>query len=443
MPYLATTAADRAAMLAALGVEDGDALFASIPPRLRTTRPLELLPPLAEVDLRRHLTDLAHRNRGADLTCFAGGGAYDHAIPAAVDALTARGELLTAYTPYQPEISQGTLAITFEFQTLIARLTGLDVANAGMYDGASAAAEACLMAMRATRRDRVVVDDRLHPDWLAVVRTYLAGSGAEVVVAADATTPTEMDETTAAVVVQTPEFTGRCLDLTGWAEATHAVGALLVTACDPLALALLTPPAAWGADIAVGECQPLGLPLSFGGPYLGYLACTQKLVRQMPGRLVGRTVDHHGNDGFVLTLQAREQHIRRGRATSNICSNQALMAARTTIHTALLGPAGLARVAAACADGAARLRTELLDIDGIEGLGEPPHFREFAIRLPVAAERFVAAMAERSILAGIPLSRWHTDRPNDLLVAVTEQRTAEELTAYVAATRATCEELGR
>ncbi len=443
MPYLATTDADRTTMLAALGMSDAGALFTSIPSRLRTTRPLKLPPPLAEMDLRRHLTDLARSNRGGELTCFAGGGAYDHAIPAAVDALVSRGELLTAYTPYQPEISQGTLAITFEFQTLIARLTGLDVANAGMYDGASACAEACLMAMRATRRDRVVVDSRLHPDWLAVVRTYLAGSGAEVVVATDATAPTKVDETTAAVVVQTPDFTGRCLDLSGWGEASHAAGTLLITACDPLTLALLTPPAAWGADIAVGECQPLGLPLSFGGPYLGYLACTQKLVRQMPGRLVGRTVDHHGNPGFVLTLQPREQHIRRGRATSNICSNQALMAARATIHTALLGPAGLARVAAACADGAARLRTELLAIDGVEAVGEPPYFREFAVRLPVAAESFVAAMADHGILAGVPLSRWEPGRPDELLVAVTEQRTADDLTAYVAATRAICEELGR
>ena len=443
MPYLAATGADRAAMLAALGVDDCDALFASIPTHLRAHHPLELEPPLAELDLRRHLTDLAGDNRGARLPCFAGGGAYDHAIPAAVDALVSRGELLTAYTPYQPEVSQGTLAITFEFQTLIARLTGLDVANAGMYDGASALAEACLMAMRATRRARVVVEAGLHPDWLAVVRTYLAGSGGEVVVATGDEATAAVDETTACLVVQTPDFLGRCRDLTGWSDAAHASGALLITACDPLALALLKPPAAWGADIAVGECQPLGLPLAFGGPYLGYLTCTEKLVRQMPGRLVGRTVDHHGNPGYVLTLQPREQHIRRGRATSNICSNQALMAARTTIHTALLGPNGLARVAAACADGAARLRTALLAIDGIETVGEPPHFREFAVRLPVAAEGFVATMAERGLLAGVPLSRWEPDRPNDLLVAVTEQRTGEELGGYVAAATTVLSELGR
>jgi len=440
MPYLATTDADRAAMLAALGVADTGALFDSIPARLRARTPLELPPPLAELDLRRHLSDLASDNPAAKLVCFAGGGAYDHAIPAAVDALTSRGELLTAYTPYQPEISQGTLTIAFEFQTLIARLTGLEVANAGMYDGASACAEACLMAMRASRRSRVVVEAGLHPDWLAVVRTYLAGSGAEIVVADGDAATAAVDETTACLVVQTPDFTGRCLDLTNWGKAIHAAGSLLITACDPLALTLLKPPGAWGADIAVGECQPLGLPLAFGGPYLGYLACTQKLVRQMPGRLVGRTVDHHGNPGFVLTLQAREQHIRRGRATSNICSNQALMAARTTIHTALLGPAGLARVATACVDGAARLRTALLALDGVEPVDDGPHFREFALRLPVAAERFVAAMAERAILAGVPLSRWEGGHPNKLLVTVTEKRTADELEQYVAAAR---EELGR
>ncbi|NCO57438.1 MAG: aminomethyl-transferring glycine dehydrogenase [Nitrospirae bacterium CG18_big_fil_WC_8_21_14_2_50_70_55] len=443
MPYLATTAADRVAMLAAVGASDCDALFASIPARLRTSQPLALPQPLAELDLHRHLLELARQNRGAELLCFAGGGAYDHAIPAAVDALVARGELLTAYTPYQPEISQGSLAITFEFQTLIARLTGLPVANAGMYDGASALAEACLMALRTSHRNRVVVEASLHPDWLAVARTYLAGSGAEIVVAPGDAAVAALDETVACLVVQTPDFLGRARDLTGWGAAAHAAGSLLLTACDPLALALLKPPADWGADIAVGECQPLGLPLAFGGPYLGYLAATTELVRQMPGRLVGRTVDCHGNPGYVLTLQAREQHIRRARATSNICSNQALMAARATIHTALLGPAGLARVAAACAEGGARLRTALLAIDGVEAVGEPPHFREFAVRLPVAAEEFVATLAKRGLLAGVPLARWDADRPNDLLVAVTEKRSEAELAAYVAAARAACTELGR
>ncbi|RMF77632.1 MAG: aminomethyl-transferring glycine dehydrogenase subunit GcvPA, partial [Nitrospirae bacterium] len=345
---------------------------------------------------------------------------------------------LTAYTPYQPEVSQGTLAATFEFQTVIARLTGLAVANAGMYDGASACAEACLMALRATRRRRVVVDGGLHPDWRAVVATYLAGCGAEVADHAGEGPPAA-DGETAAVVVQSPDFLGRLRDLTGWAEAAHGAGALLIAASDPLSLALVRPPGAWGADIAVGECQPLGLPLAAGGPYLGYLAAREALVRQMPGRIVGRTVDRRGNPGFVLTLQAREQHIRRARATSNICSNQALMATRAVIHTALLGPRGLARAAAACAEGAAHLRACLLDLPGVEAVGGPPHFREFCLRLPVAAEPFVAAMAERGLLAGVPLSRWWPERPKELLVAVTERRTTADLEAYVAAARAVLE----
>jgi len=434
MAYIPTTDADRAAMLAALGIDDVETLFASIPSDLRLTRPLDLPPPLGEIDLRRHLTELAAANPTAQAICFAGAGAYDHYCPAAVDALASRGEFATAYTPYQPEVSQGTLAVIFEFQTFIARLTGLDVANAGLYDGASACAEACLMALRAAKRGtKLLLAGAIHPDTVAVVRTYLEGQEVEIQSVAPEDLPAAVDDETAAVLVQNPDFEGRCLDLTGWADAVHDHGALLIACCDPISLALLRPPGAWGCDIAVGEAQGLGNPLAFGGPYLGYLACTQRLVRQVPGRLVGKTVDRRGNPGFVLTLQAREQHIKRARATSNICSNQSLLALRATLYLALLGPTGLARVAAASQTGAARLRAALSQLAGVSAVNDGPHFKEFTLRLPMAVERFCAAMAERGILAGVPLSRWYPDRPDDLLVCVTERRNAADLEAYVTA----------
>jgi glycine dehydrogenase subunit 1 len=434
MVYIPATPADRAEMLSAIGVEDVEALFASIPAGLRLTRPLDLPPPLGEIELRRHLTELATANHGARLTCFAGAGAYDHYCPAAIDAIAARGEFLTAYTPYQPEVSQGTLAVIFEFQTFIARLTGLDVANAGLYDGASACAEACLMALRAAkRRTKVILAGAIHPDTMAVVRTYLTGQEVEIVPVPAAEIARAVDDQTAAVVVQNPDFEGRCLDLSGWAEAVHERGGYLITSCDPISLALLKPPGAWGCDIAVGEAQGLGTPLSYGGPYLGYLACSQKLVRQIPGRLVGKTVDRRGNPGFVLTLQAREQHIKRARATSNICTNQSLLVLRAALYLALLGPHGLAQVAAASHDGARRLRTALTALAGVTTPGDGPYFKEFVLHLPLAAERFCAAMAERGILAGVPLGRWDRARPNDLLVAVTERRSEADLEAYVTA----------
>jgi len=432
MAYIPVSPSDRAAMLAAVGVDDVEALFASIPAALRLIRPLDLPHPLGEMALRRHLTDLATANRGAGLTCFAGAGAYDHYCPAAIDVIAGRGEFLTAYTPYQPEVSQGTLAVIFEFQTFIARLTGLDVANAGLYDGASACAEACLMALRAAkRRTKLILTGAIHPDTVSVVRTYLAGQEVEIVALAAEKVRHAIDDQTAAVVVQNPDFEGRCLDLTGWAEAIHERGAYLIASSDPISLALLKPPGAWGCDIAVGEAQGLGTPLSFGGPYLGYLACTQKLVRQIPGRLVGKTVDRRGNAGFVLTLQAREQHIKRERATSNICTNQSLLVLRATLYLALLGPHGLAQVAAASHDGAQRLRAALTTLGGVTAPDDGPHFKEFTLHLPMAAERFCAAMAERGILAGVPVSRWDQSRPNDLLVCVTERRSEVDLEAYV------------
>jgi glycine dehydrogenase subunit 1 len=434
MAYIPATPADRAAMLATVGVDDVEALFASIPATLRLDRPLDLPDALGEIELRRHVTGLAAANRGARLTCFAGAGAYDHHCPAAIDAIADRGEFLTAYTPYQPEVSQGTLAVIFEFQTFIARLTGLDVANAGLYDGASACAEACLMALRAAkRRTKLVFAGAIHPDALAVVQTYLAGQEVEIVSVPLAEIPDAVDDRTAAVLVQYPDFEGRCLDLAGWPEAIHDRGAYLIASCDPVALALLKPPGAWGCDIAVGEAQGLGTPLSFGGPYLGYLACTQKLVRQVPGRLVGKTVDRRGNPGFVLTLQAREQHIKRERATSNICTNQSLLVLRATLYLALLGPRGLAQVAAASHHGAERLRMALTQLGGVSAPDDGPHFKEFVLQLPMSAERFCAAMAEHGILAGVPLGRWERSRPNDLLVCVTERRTEADLEAYVTA----------
>jgi glycine dehydrogenase subunit 1 len=288
------------------------------------------------------------------------------------------------------------------------------------------------MALRAAkRRTKLILTGAIHPDTVSVVRTYLAGQEVEIVALAAEKVRHAIDDQTAAVVVQNPDFEGRCLDLTGWAEAIHERGAYLIASSDPISLALLKPPGAWGCDIAVGEAQGLGTPLSFGGPYLGYLACTQKLVRQIPGRLVGKTVDRRGNAGFVLTLQAREQHIKRERATSNICTNQSLLVLRATLYLALLGPHGLAQVAAASHDGAQRLRATLTTLGGVTAPDDGPHFKEFTLHLPMAAERFCAAMAERGILAGVPVSRWDQSRPNDLLVCVTERRSEVDLEAYV------------
>ena len=436
MDWTGSSAEERREMLAAIGVDSIEELISGIP------RQVEALPGLPggldEASLLRHVSALADRNRPAGPgKCFIGAGAYEHATPAVVEALVSRGEFSTTYTPYQPEVSQGTLIAGFEFQTLIARLTGLDAANSSMYDGASATAEAALLAMRQTGRTAVAVSGAVHPEWTAVIRTYLSGVGAHIRIVPDegGRTPlcgieAVLDGDVACVVVQQPSFFGQLEDLRPAAEAAHAAGALFVAACNPLALGILAPPGECGADIAVGDVQPLGIPLNFGGPYAGYMAVREGLVRQMPGRLVGMARDARGRRGFTLTLQTREQHIRRERATSNICTNQALVALAATVYLCLLGKQGLREVARQNAVRARRAAERLLEIPGVSLAFDGPFFNEFVLRLPRDAAEVCRRVAERTgIWPGLDLGRFRQDLADCLMVCVTETKSAEDVEA--------------
>ena len=432
--YVPHTEEDRQKMLAACGLASVDDLFAGIPAAVRLSRDPDLPPRLSEMELVRHLETLAAKN--AAVTCFLGGGCYDHFVPAVVDAVTGRSEFYTAYTPYQPEISQGTLTAIYEFQTMIAELTGLDVANASMYDGASALAEAAVMAVRKTGRPRVAVARCVHPEYRQVLATYLTPRGVELeelpfrngVTVVDALTPR-----TAALIVQQPNFFGCLEDVETMARAAHAAGALLVVCADPVSLGLLKPPGEYGADIACGEGQSLGLPMSFGGPGLGFLAARAELVRHLPGRIVGATVDTRGQRAFVLTLQAREQHIRREKATSNICSNQALCALAATVHLSALGPAGLARVADLCAAKAAYARQRVAAVPGFAAAFAAPFFKEFVVKSHYPWEKIEAALLAHDLVAGPELGRFYPELAGHFLVAVTETRTRDDIDRLQAA----------
>ena len=443
MAYVPHTADEVSQMLERIGVASLDELFVGVPERLRSKAGLDLDEPLGERSLLEHFGARAAQNLGTiRAQGFLGAGAYDHHIPAAVNALASRGEFSTAYTPYQAEISQGTLQAIFEFQTLICQLSGLDVANASLYDGASAAAESVLMAMRVKRRKRVLMSAGLHPHYQAVVRTYLSGLEADVDVlplAADgrtaSLTPEAISDDVAAVILQYPNFYGCVEDLAPFAESAHAAGALLVTATtEPLALALLESPGALGADVACGEAQSFGVPLSFGGPQVGFMAARKDLVRQLPGRLIGETVDVSGQRAFVMTLTTREQHIRRERATSNICTNQGLCALRVAIYLSLLGRAGLRELAGVNLSLAAYARTALSSA-GFELPYSAPVFNEFVVTGPGLSARH-AALLERGIIAGLRLDSLDPERSDQLLLCTTEltnragiDRLVEELSA--------------
>jgi glycine cleavage system P protein (glycine dehydrogenase) subunit 1 len=452
MPYTVHSDQDRRRMLEVVGASRMDELFAQIPEELREMT-LRLPPGTSEQELRARTEALAAADRPPGDTSFLGAGCYRHFVPAAVRALVSRSEFATSYTPYQPEVSQGTLEHIFEFQTCICELTGMDVANASLYDGASALAEATFMALRTTRSDEVVVSGGVHPESVQVVDTYAGGpgitvrrlpleaqSGATRLGASDlgpAATPTGLG----ALLVQQPNHLGIIEDLGSLAEAAHAVGALLVVAVDPSTLGVLESPGALGADIVVGDAQVFGCPPSFGGPSVGFLACRDEHLRQIPGRLVSKTLDADGRDCYTLTLQAREQHIRRAKATSNICSNQALSALAATIHLALLGPAGLRERGEIGLQRAHHLHSLLCTLPGVHPAVEGPFFREFALRLPLPADDFVSAMRAKGVDPGVPLSRLSegTVRPPDvesddvLLVAVTEMNPPEALDAYFVA----------
>lgn len=451
MAYLPLTEADQAEMLRTVGAGRVEDLFEDIPADFRLDRSLRLPPPLTEPDLERHVRGLASRNVSpADRVCFLGGGAYDHFIPAAVDEIASRGEFYTAYTPYQAEASQGSLQAFFEFQSLVCRLTGLEVANASLYEGGTATSEAAFMAMRATgRHGRVVVPDTLHPEYREILRTYLADSETRLVTvettggAADPDRVADaLTDDTACVIVQHPNFFG-CLEPVGEIfEAARRRGALGVSVFDPTSLGLLKRPGEYGADIAVAEGQSLGIPLQYGGPYLGLFACREEFVRKMPGRLVGMTTDRNGKPCYVLNLQAREQHIRRGKATSNICTNQGLMALRAAVHLTLLGPAGLREVSELCLRKAHYAAERLTDGTGLSLAFDRPFFKEFLVRSGRPAEEVLAKARGAGFDVGPALSRFpdgsfgRVGTGNAFLVAVTEQRTKGEIDRLADALRA-------
>jgi glycine dehydrogenase subunit 1 len=439
MRYLPLTAEDRREMLARIGVPDIDALFADIPPDKRLTAPPDLPRRKSEIEVERALGRMAGRNVAAGAApFFVGCGAYKHHIPASVDHLIQRSEFLTSYTPYQPEIAQGTLHYLFEFQTQVALLTGMEVANASMYDGSTAAAEAVLMAHRITRRKKAVLSRNLHPHYIETIQTLSRFAGDEVVVphgmAEDLSG--RIDDTVSCVVVQNPDWFGELRDLTALAAKVHAVGALLiVVVTEVVSLGLVTPPGEMGADIVVGEGQSIGNALSFGGPYVGLFASRQKYVRQMPGRLAGETVDAEGKRGFVLTLSTREQHIRREKATSNICTNSGLCTLAFTIHLSLLGEAGLRRLARINHANAVTLAGMLGQVAGVTVLNET-FFNEFTIRVPGDAAQVIERLAGKGVLGGVPCSRLVPDNPDlrDLIiVASTEVNTDEDRAAYISA----------
>ncbi|HEV8643837.1 MAG TPA: aminomethyl-transferring glycine dehydrogenase subunit GcvPA [Methylomirabilota bacterium] len=439
--YLSNTADEQRAMLEVIGAPSIEALLARVPATARLPRPLDLPSAAAEMDLIAEMRRLAAANADADgYTCFLGGGSYDHFVPGVINHMILRGEFFTAYTPYQPEASQGTLRTIYEYQTMIAELTGMDVANASIYDGASSLAEAALMAQSVTGRTEIVLGAGVNPLYRRVVATYCGGPGlrlrdvpAPEGVLDGAALPKLVGAKTAALVVQSPNFYGCLEDIASAAEIAHAAGALLVVVTDPVNLGVLEAPGKQGADLVVGEGQGLGVPLSYGGPYLGVFAAKQEFVRRMPGRLVGATVDLDGRRGFVLTLQTREQHIRRAKATSNICTNVALCALMATIYLAILGKRGLSRVGELSLAKAHYAAERLARIPGVALRFGAPFFKEFTLKLPKSPERVVARLARDRFLAGVPLKPFDRKLADCLLVAVTEKRTKEEIDAFAEA----------
>lgn len=441
MRYLPLTPDDRAQMLGVIGAASIDDLFADVPAAARKSEPFDLPYHAGELEVERELSGLAAMNRAAGAgPFFCGAGAYRHHVPATVDHIIQRSEFLTSYTPYQPEIAQGTLQVLFEFQTQVAALTGLDVANASMYDGSTACAEAVMMARRVTRRKRAVLSGGLHPHYAATTQTIAHAEGMDIVrqtvaIDAEAAVIAAIDSETACVVVQTPNVFGVATDVTAIAEAAHAAGALLiVVTTEAVSYGLLKSPGEMGADIAVAEGQSIGNALNFGGPYIGLFTCREKLVRQMPGRLCGETVDAQGRRGFVLTLSTREQHIRRDKATSNICTNSGLCALAFTVHLSLLGETGLRQLAEINHDKARRLAKALSAVPGVEVL-TPRYFNEIAVRLPGDASQMVEALLEDGIVAGVPFSRLDPTAGLDdvLLCAATETTLDADIDAFAQA----------
>ena len=447
MPYIPLTDAERDEMLKVVGATSMDDLWTQAIGDEPAPDLKKLPRGVSELEVTRHLAGLANRN-AADLTCFLGSGFYDHFIPAAVDEVTGRGEFYTAYTPYQPEASQGTLQAIYEFQSLICRLTGLEVSNASLYDGGTALFEAMMMAVRITGRRRAILSGAVSPIYQEMIKCYSRNLDVELEIIhpggmlAPAELAAALDDRTACVLVQYPDVFGTAADWRELTAAARAKGVVPVCSAYPMAMALLTPPGELGFEIVTGEGQSLGIPLSFGGPYLGYMAVKRSHMRKMPGRIVGRAVDTQGRRGFVLTLQAREQHIRREKATSNICSNEGLCALRALAYMTMIGKEGLVEVAKLCAAKAVFLRDQLLAIPGVSGYDQA-FFNEFVVKLPYDAAEVVGRMIDKGYAAGFPLGRYFPARRNELLVAVTEKRTREEMRGLAAALEAVLAECDR
>ncbi len=440
MPFISNTDKERKEMLEAIGVSRFEDLLVNIPEKLRLNGLLKLDEPLSELEVTRRINCIAAKNRHTEaMNSFMGAGVYDHFIPAAVDHIIIRPEFLTAYTPYQAEVSQGTLQFIYEFQTLICELTGMEIANAGMYDGATAAAEALLMASRATRKEKVILAGTLHPRFYDVIRSYTEDIGLELVIAPvkDGVTDIDgmaklIDTDTAGVLVQTPNYFGCLEDMHKIDEIVHAQKkALLIAAVDPISLNVLNSPAEYNADIVIGEGQALGNKMNYGGPLFGFFASSIKLQRSMPGRIVGGTLDVDGKRGYALTLQTREQHIRREKATSNICSNQSLACLAATVYMCLMGRKGLREIAEQSTIKAHFLAEKIGKLNGFEIAYSKPFFKEFTVKTPIPASEIIEKLIAKDIIAGVDLAE--TGMENGLLIAVTEKKTKAQMDELVKA----------
>lgn len=442
MRYIPITQADKAAMLRDIGVSSTEEFFAqNIPADVRLNRPLNLPPALTEMEILSHVRELTAQNANVlDYTCFLGAGAYDHYIPSAVDHILRRGEFLTAYTPYQPEISQGVLQVIYEYQSLVCELTGMDISNASMYEAGSALAEAAVMAVSQTGRKKIVIASSVHPNYRRVVKTYMNGISVEVVEAPLANCELDLNQLgalltddVAGFIVQMPNFLGHIEQVRQIEALVHAKGGLFITVVDPISLGLLEAPANYGADIVVAEGQVLGNFISYGGPYLGILATREKFARKIPGRIAGATVDNRGQRAFVLTMQAREQHIRREKATSNICTNQALNALAATVYLTLVGKEGLREAATLSFQKAHYAAAEIAKLPGYKIACKSAFFKEFTVNCPKPVDEINKQLLSKGILGGFPSSVDYPQLPNAMTIAVTEKRTKAEIDALVAA----------
>ena len=437
MSYIAHSEKDKIDMLNVIGIKTGkmEDLFSGIPEELRS-KSFNIPAGKSEFEVSKYLKGLAGKN-ATNLINFVGGGFYDHFIPAAIDALVSRAEFYTAYTPYQPEASQGMLQAIYEYQSCICRLTGLDASNASLYDGGTALYEAAMMAIRATGRNKIVMDGGVSPIYRKIMYSYTSNLSIEFVETSVTHGQSDreklekcMDKDTAAIILQNPNFFGAIDDHSDIVKKAHSLGILVIESVYPISLGILKTPKEMDVDIACGEGQSLGIPLSFGGPYLGFIACKKELIRKMPGRIVGKTVDAKGRDAFVLTLQTREQHIRREKATSNICSNEALCALRALIYMSLVGDNGLKRIGELCVNKTEYAKERLQQIKGVEVKRSAPTFNEFIVKLPKDPNEIIGKLISRGISAGFPLGRYYDDMTEYMLIAVTEKRTKQEISMF-------------